>query len=82
MEKASAKASAGAPLYMSREPETDLTPSEVSEKLTPQLSSSFIIRNLLIMALAAAAALPGKAIAEEFMRGHPSNSLFSEEPPP
>lgn len=29
----------------------------------------------------AAAPLPGRAVAEEFMRGHSTNTLFLEEPP-
>lgn len=58
-------------LFMAKDAETDLTPSEVPENLAPALSSSFIRRNLLIMGLAAVTALPGPTL--RVLGIHPEN---------
>jgi cation:H+ antiporter len=56
---------------MTRDADTGLTPSEVPEDLAPELPRSFIIRNLAIMAIAAAAALPGPILRLSGV--HPEN---------
>jgi cation:H+ antiporter len=56
---------------MTRDADTDLKPSEVPENLAPRLDRSFITRNLIIIALAAAAALPGPTLRT--LGVHPEN---------